>query len=691
MLSFVSELDACFHLRLIKSAFGNGANAPTRTVHSSQQATSLSQSRAGPPTHTPKGTAYSQNGTITYPSSALSSAPSSTPLRPGPAVVIKPVSVRKEEYQRFDNITVATPSSQRKVDSSAAVLRPHEREIADRKIEELDAFVMKLTNQRHDLDATSSFAQVSTADGEIKVMEPRAMDRLSDKISNVNNLGHFPELPVDLVMQIQKLLEPSITQTTQSILFPQDEDWSEGIEKAMAALQASKLILTSMIDGRDDYRLRSEDLVGAMIDLIKVIRNECIMPVVQARRGSSLFDSANSRSKDLTGVLRSCRAVLSRFATLIGKVKLPERGLNVLEDLTVGLLVEQNSDSEKDSVFGIKPFESFRQKAMDVLAQIFARHAEQRSSVLNGILSNLEKLPDKKASARQFKSARDPSIMSISALFMRFVQAAAMNRESRTSQSSADTEDDKSEEDNSDFESSKPKQKASKRKSHAKAPAQIAKGLALNANHIANTITTNLIDRASNVSKTGDKPFVEDFCNVLGSPEWPAAAIMLTALLIRTSNMVHGKNAAKQTVVDKDMAYSVLAKIGCGILDFKHRLKQLKRGLDISQSEISARLERLADDALTDNAEGAIDPIDLYDFEGPFRMVVDSLSDYLELKRDRGDPHLDSVTGCHVTLWLEAVRDYNEDSSNELRLKVTEKLQERLEAMIMDPKWFDRG
>ena len=72
-------------------------------------------------------------------------------------------------------------------------------------------------------------------------------------------------------------------------------------------------------------------------------------------------------------------------------------------------------------------------------------------------------------------------------------------------------------------------------------------------------------------------------------------------------------------------------------------------------------------------------------------MVVDSLSDYLELKRDRGDPHLDSVTGCHVTLWLEAVRNYNEDSSNELRLKVTEKLQKRLEAMIMDPKWFDRG
>ncbi|KAF3003804.1 Sister chromatid cohesion protein 2 [Curvularia kusanoi] len=668
--------------------FGSSANAPLRNVHSTQQATSLRP--------TPQAAAYSQNNTLTYSPSALSSAPGSTPLRPGPAVVIKPAAVRKEEYQRFDNITVATPSSQRKIDTNAAVLKPHEREIADRKIEELEAFVTKLTEQRDDLDATSSFARVFTADGEMKVMEQRAMDRLSDKMSNVNNLGHFSELPVDLVMQIQKLLEPSITQTGQSILFPQDEDWSEGIEKATAALQASKLILTSMIDGRDDYRLRSEDLVGAMIDVIKVIRNECIVPVAQARRSSSLFDSASARSKDLTSVLRGCRAVLSRFATLIGKVNLPERGLNILEDLTVGLLVEQNSDSEKDSVFGIKPFESFRQKAMDVLAQIFARHAEQRSSVLNGILSNLEKLPDKKASARQFKSARDPPIMSISALFMRFVQAAAMNRESRVSHAEG-AEEFNSEEEGSDYEPSAAKVQASKRKGNGRAPGQIAKTLALNANHIASTITTNLIERASNVSKTGDKPFrnlldlfVEDFCNVMGSPEWPAAAILLTTLLIRTSNMVHGPNAAKQTVVDKDMAYSVLAKIGCGILDFKHRLKQLKRGLDISQSDLSAKLERLANDALTDNADGAIDPVDLYEFEGPYRMVVDSLSDYLELKRGRGDPHLDSVTGCHVTLWLEAVRDFNENSANESRLKVTEELQRRLEAMIMDPKWFDR-
>ncbi|KAH6614304.1 sister chromatid cohesion C-terminus-domain-containing protein [Boeremia exigua] len=690
--SKVSSLLSPFAAMMLKNtdvaftSFSLTANEPARHVHPAQKVT--------PQIHTSSNAAYSQDAAIPFPPSALSSATSGTPLRTGPAVVIKPASVKREEYQRFDNITHATPSTQRKVDSTTAVLRPHERELADRKIEELEAFIVKLTEERDDLDVTDNFARVSTADGEMNVMRQRAMDRLSDKMANVNNLGHFPELPVDSVMQLQKLLEPSITYTGQLTLFPQDEDWTEGIAKSRLALQASKVILTSMIDGRDDYRLRPEDLVGAVIDLVKVIRNECIMPVVQARRSDSLFDTANSRKKELLSVLRGCGAVLSRFATLIGKVNLPERGLNTLEDLTVGLLVEQNSDSEKDSVFGIKPFESFRQKAMDVLAQIFAQHADQRPSILNGILSNLEKLPDKKASARQFKSAREVSIMSISALFMRFVQVAAMNKESRTRPTSEDVEQEWKEED-SDYE---PGANMPKSKIRIGASAQIAKNLALNANHIASTITSNLVDRASNVSKTGDKPFrnlldlfIEDFCNVLGSPEWPAAAILLSTLLIRMSTMVHGKDAAKQTVVDKDMALSTMAKVGCGVIDFRHRLKQLKRGLDASQSELSAKLERLANDALTDNTKDSINPIDLYEFDGPYRMVIESLSDYLELQRGQEDPHLQSVTGCHVTLWLDAViRESNKNSSDVPLPQAFEDLQRHLESMLMDSKWLDR-
>ncbi|KAF1924302.1 uncharacterized protein M421DRAFT_424939 [Didymella exigua CBS 183.55] len=679
------------------SSFGISTDEPIRSLKPPQQATPLPRTTSQ--THTPKDTAHSQNAAIPYPSSALSSVSSSTPLRPGPAVVIKPAAVRKEEYQRFDHIAVGAPSSHRKADGSTSVLRPHEREIADRKIEDLEALVIKLNEDRDDLDATGSFTRVSIADGEMNVMEPRAMDRLSDKMANVNNLGRFAELSVDLVSQIQKLLDPSITCAGQLTLFPQDEDWSDGIDKARAALQASNLMLTSMIDGRDDYRLRPEDTVSAIIDLIKVIRNECIVPVIQARRGDTLFDSATSRRKELLSVLRGCGTVLSRFATLIGKVNLPERGLNILEDLVVGLLVEQNSDSEKDSVYGIKAFETFRQKAMDVLAQIFARHTEQRPSILNGILSNLEKLPDKKASARQFKSAREMPVMSISALFMRFVQVAAMNKESRINRMSDNRENHPEDEDlASDYEPSASASLTSKRKSKTGASGQSASFLAANARNIADTITGSLIHRASNVSKTGDKPFrnlldlfIEDFLNVLGSPEWPAATILLQSFLARMIATVSAENATKHTVVDKDMALSTLAKMGCGVIDFKHRLRQLKRGLDSSQSELSAKLDRLAEDVFDD--KNGISAIDLYEFGGPYRMVIESLSSYLELRRDQKDLHLESVTGCHITFWLDAVReklDKLEKSSPDAVPSRLIEVQRNLEAMLADPRWLER-
>ena len=613
-------------------------------------------------------------------------------------MIIKPAAVKRDEYQRFDNIAVTTPSSQRRVETGPAILRPHEREQADRKIEELESFVTKLCEEKEDLDASGSFTQISTFDGDMSVMEGRTMDRLSDKMAVVNNLGHFSELPVSLVTQIQKLLESSVTCTSQLSLFSEGEDWSESISKARAALKASKLILTSMIDGRDDYRLRPEDTVGIIIDLVKLIRDKCIVPVVQARRSESLFDTAKLYSKELNSVVLGCGAVLSRFATLIGKVNLPERGLNVLEYLTVGLMVEQNSESEKDSVLGISRFETFRQKAMDVLAQIFARHKQQRGSILDTILSNLEKLPDKKSSARQFKSAREEPIMAISALFMRFVQVAAMNRKSQTSRTSAGIEEQLKEEEGSDHEPATATSQSSKHKGKGSAPSKIAQELARNAGQIASTIAVNLVDRASNVSKTGDKPFrnlldffVEDFCSVLGSPEWPAAALLLEQLYVCMMSMVHPDRAAKHSVVDKDMALSILAKMGCGVVDFKHRLKAIKRKLNASQSELSAKLDRIADDALADNIKESANPIDLYEFDGPYRIVIESLRDYLDLKRNDEDLHLESVTGCHVTLWLDAVtNNFMKTSSDIQHPQAVEDLQKRLETMIMDSKWLDR-
>jgi cohesin loading factor subunit SCC2 len=347
-------------------------------------------------------------------------------------------------------------------------------------------------------------------------------------------------------------------------------------------------------------------------------------------------------------------------------------------------------------VFTIPKFEQFRQKAVDVLAQLFARHAEQRNSILNGILSNLEKIPDKKVSARQFKLSRETvSIMTISALFMRFVQVAATNPDVQTKAAVVQSVVEASDVKSSDSET---ESIARKKKTRDDTPSQIAEQLSSNGMQIALHIVSSLVDRASNVSKTGDKPFrnlldlfIEDFCNVLGSPEWPAAEMLLQQLLIRMQTILHLDQSVKHSVVDKDMALTTMSRIGCSVLDFKTRLKKLKREkLDVSQSELSAKLARLFDEAVSDDTKECVNDMDLLAFDGPYRAVIESLKEYLELHTSQDDPHLRSITGSHTTLWLAAVLRAFPDKDADVHPRAIHDVRERLESMITDSKWLPR-
>jgi cohesin loading factor subunit SCC2 len=615
--------------------------------------------------------------------------------------MIKPISGRREEYTRYDVVETSDTLSQQRRDEHHTALKPHEREIADRKIEEVRSLITTLSEDK-DEPEPEHFMAVSTPDGDFTVMKPKAMDKLHDKMGALINLGRFAVLPVSLVMEAQSLLQPGVISVTKNGSFTQEDDtleWSDNIQAAKVALKASRMILDTMIEGHDDHRMRRQEIIDMMIDLIKFIKDACLVPVLQARRSGSaedLFNAATGQKKELQAVLRLCGSVVSRFALLINKYKLSDRALNGLEYIALELVMEQNSESEKDSIFTIQKFEQFRQRAVDVLAEIFARHAEQQDSILNGVLSNLEKLPAKKASARHFKSAREVPIMTISALFMRFVQVAATNKEER-SKAASGLDGEASDGEASDYEPGTSVKKAKKRKG---GPGQIAEMLSLKASHIARRIASSLIDRASNVSKTGDKPFrnlldlfVEDFCNVLGSPEWPAAEMLLENMSLGMLNILRVDPSAKHTVVDKDMALTTLSTIAsCGILDLKTRLKKLKREkLDVSESDISSKLDRYIDDVMNDDAREGFNNLDLLAFDGPYRMIVESLPDYLEVSSSHDDdPRLRSVRGCYVTLWLAAVtRAFPADADDSESYPLAARdVHKHLGSMITDSTWL---
>lgn len=582
------------------------------------------------------------------------------------------------------------------------MLQPQEREVAEHKINQLRKIVKTLYEQKDDIDQSEHFTKAECVDADVTVLVRETLDRLYDKVMTVHATRCFASVTAETVLRLHSLCEPSITVANQSTLFDEEDldAWGDSLESSEVALKAARLILFTMLEGRDDRRLTPEDLVGTVIELMRRVLKQCIFPITESRRSEKspeLFACASKLKDKVLSVFRLCTGVMQQLATVIGKVSLSDSIINPIEYLAFGLLMQPNSDSEKDSVFGIQRFERLRQAAMEVLIQIFTSHADHQHQIIGEILTNLEKLPDKKANARQFKSARDQPIMTVSALFMRFVQVAATHQPDQHRLGDAlNTQHDSSSDDHSHDEHESPSK--NKTKAHLKgtdSTKAIVRKLMPNATDIALRIASSLTSRALNVSKTGDKPFrnlldmfVEDFCTVLGSPEWPASPILLMQLYGRMSSIVMSQTKGASTVgSNRDMALSLLGTMGGGIIDLKLRIKRLKHELDITQSDLTAQLVQLTTDAL----DTGIHQKDLLSLQGPYRVVIESLSEYLGVRSNKDDRHLHSVRGSYLTLWLDSVVQTIATPGQDAPLDqdmVT--LESRLEGMIMDSNWLNK-
>lgn len=628
---------------------------------------------------------------------------SAPPLRSGPAVVVKPLQggVRAEEYRRFDAPKPGHGPEKKKQreDNGASALSAREREIADRNMADLNALLEEVS----EVGDTDYFQALDTDDGELTVIRDGTLAKLSDAVSKVVNLGCFWSVPTQQVLSIQSLCQPLIVTTAQlsfDLELLDADSIVDRLTRGQVGLRACKLVLQTMTEGCDDRQICSEDIIQSVIRLLKLVLDSCIIPTTESRRvgtTSSLFALAAQYRSDVYPLQRLCGSILSQIASLIGKIKLSEFTLSPIESLSIEVIFAQNSDKEADSALGLQKFELFRQKAMDVLAQICASHQEQRLSITSEILNNLERLPDKRASARHFKSAREQPIMLVSALFMRIVQAAASNASSKSGSvlpesSEADEGHENDESDsNSDYLS-----KRTKSTPKHDNTIQMANQLALASRQAAGHIASTLVARAEKVSKSGDKPFrnlldlfIEDLCTVLGSPEWPAASLFLESLLSIMLNII--RNQKEKGVQAADMALAAMGVMGVGIIDLMIRLRHLKRGLDVSQSELASKLVLLADHALKRN----INSKDVLGVDGPYRVVLESLPSYLGSqgsRANRDDQHLRSLSGYYITSWANAFDDaLKKEQADVPRSRFFVDLEKHLQSILADPNWLSKG
>ena len=158
------------------------------------------------------------------------------------------------------------------------------------------------------------------------------------------------------------------------------------------------------------------------------------------------------------------------------------------------------------------------------------------------------------------------------------------------------------------------------------------------------------VSRAMTAPKTGDQPhrhlldiFCEDLISVLGQPEWPAAELLLRALLV---HMVEIAEKPKFTAPAKNMALELLGLMGSAISDLVANTRHLARGVENDESEFSAYLRQMLDEYM----EGALESGELLGWQGPYRAVVEHLQPH-----ESDDSQVKSAQSYYLVQWGKAV------------------------------------
>lgn len=553
-------------------------------------------------------------------------------------------------------------------------------------------------------EAGQFFVSAHFEEREINTLAPAIHVKLEAALQKVISLGKYDEIPIDHLCRLQSLCQGGLASAESSETHAEltsgledDSKWIQGIEALDSGLRATRTILRIMIGGRQEKEIYSEELLQNVLRVVEKVLNSSIIPVVEARStGPSLavFETASSHKKIVSQLLYDAKKVMNLLAGLLAKVEMAETIITTMEFFATRLLFVDNAHIEKESILGIQKFETLRRTAMDLIAEIFSRYPQQRAFLFDEILTSLQKLPVKGQQARQYKLADGTSIQLVSALIIRLIQTSATSSASRKDGKRRVplNEDEQGKSDNSDVEGLDSQSTSQ----HIESSDEVSEGstdstydiaiqrLANKATSLNNSAAQNAqyvvrfyVSRGMTAPKTGDQPhrqlldmFAEDLIAVLGLPEWPAAELLLRALLIR---MVDISESKQYNALAKTMALELLGLMGSAISELVAGTRNSARNLENHDSDRSGYLRQLLDDYM----EGKLEANEVLGWEGPYHVVMQ----YFQPGGSE-DKQTTSARGYYLTQWAKAV-----SSGNLTCNTVTEKLANRLRKMLSRAEW----
>ncbi|KAK6531099.1 Sister chromatid cohesion protein 2 [Arthrobotrys megalospora] len=487
-------------------------------------------------------------------------------------------------------------------------------------------------------------------------------------------------------------------------------EWDRKIAFAENSVKTCRTILRVMNGGRQEKQLYPEELLTSIHNVIKNLLEGSIVPLVALRSDrEDAFKAVMSKKKLLRDLLQDTTKIIKLLTQLISHQEVTEDFLIKMIYTSVTLVFIDNATNDKDSVFGVKKVENLRLAAMNVLAKIFARYPDQGDGIINEVLSNLERLPVGRQSAKNFQIPGNESIQLISAFMMNLVQSAGTYQERTAGSTAREAVDSDEEMANGNSEDG-----ATKNHPHS----QDAETLVMKLEEVitrsmktaqekANYVTSYIITRALNTAKSSDTSnsrnlldlMVEDFLEVLDNPEWPAAELFLKIICIRMINTV---DDAKASVPAKSAALEVLGKLGSRISSLFSHLKKIHGDKNPSSSTIDGILSMITDSYIeyhtnTDGKAGhelkeERDAVfrKMILWKGPFRMILEHLWDK-DQKEDADN--LQTAWGFFASVWASRLISGFQQSQEVDASLATDlaHISDNLYKMITEKAWYDEA
>ncbi|KAF7422876.1 Sister chromatid cohesion protein 2 [Pleurotus ostreatus] len=298
-----------------------------------------------------------------------------------------------------------------------------------------------------DLDVFPGGPVIKQTQEREKTASPRKPTAKSKKVSERRSKS---KTPVDS----DDPLPPSAPQSSNAADVEVDfEKLARTLELAKESVLAADCCMALLASDRLPKQIYSEELITSCLSTVKNQLTKAIYPFVEAstdldashthptlyhlvKSTTASSTKAKNNRRLLGEVFQALSSILPRVNSLINAETVAMSDSIIIQAVYIAIgpffvvdSGEGDTKGKKDSVvlntFGKSAMRGLRLDALALIRSIFANHEEQRSWIIEEILSSLIKLSDAKQKAGQFRLRDGRSIRTVSALLLQLVQTSA--------------------------------------------------------------------------------------------------------------------------------------------------------------------------------------------------------------------------------------------------------------------------